>query len=154
MQHFLFLSITSRKIETETPTKKEKKNLQVSKIFPQYCADISDRWSSTPVWREERKIEWVAGEKAHPQMARVGVYWQEHQNTSVKSSGTRAARCDWPDCSQELKPGSLLYNSGWRRQGNPITNMASQPTHAESGNLLYFCWSNRNASRKYTSLDA
>lgn len=53
-------------------------------------------------------------EKAHLQMARVGVYWQQHQNTSTVSSGTQTAHCDWPDCSQELKPRSLQYNWGWR----------------------------------------
>lgn len=48
------------------------------------------------------------------QMARVGVYWQEHQNISAVSSGTQTTDCDWPDHSQEWKHGSLQYNRGWR----------------------------------------
>lgn len=79
-----------------------------------YLADTSDRRSSTLV--EERKKQGVRGEKAHLQMARVGVYWQEDQNTSVVSRGTRATHCDWPDGSQEPKPRSLQYNRGWRER--------------------------------------
>lgn len=75
-----------------------------------HCADISDRRSSTLVEEKGEKMQGVRGEKAHLQMARVGVYWQEHQNTSAVSSGIRTAHCDWPDCSQELKPRSLQYN--------------------------------------------
>lgn len=57
-----------------------------------------------------RRREGISGEKAHLQMARVGVYWHKHQNTSAVSSGTQTTDCDWPDCSQELKPRSLQYN--------------------------------------------
>ncbi|MEQ2187338.1 hypothetical protein GOODEAATRI_003712 [Goodea atripinnis] len=85
-------------------------------------------------------------------MARVGVYWQEHQNTSVESSGTQAARRDWPDRSQELKPGSLLYNSGWRKQGSPITNVALQPTHAET--YCPFADQIEIGGKQHTALDA
>lgn len=34
----------------------------------------------------------------------------ELQNTSAVSSGTWTTDCDWPDCSQEVKPRSLQYN--------------------------------------------
>lgn len=47
-------------------------------------------------------------------MARVGVYWQEHQNTSAESSGTHTAHCGRPNRSQELKPGPLQYNYSHR----------------------------------------
>lgn len=58
------------------------------------------------------KIRGVAGEKAHLQMAGVGVCWQWDQNTSVMSSGTQDAHSDWPDRSQELRLGPLQYNRG------------------------------------------
>lgn len=79
-----------------------------------YCSDISDRRNGTPVEEKGGKKHGISGEKAHLQMARVGVYWHKHQNTSAVSSGTQTTDCDWPDCSQELKPRSLQYNWGWR----------------------------------------
>lgn len=58
-------------------------------------------------------------------MARVGVYWQEHQNISAVSSGTQTTDCDWPGHSQESKHGSLQYKRCWRESK---TNVALQPT--------------------------
>lgn len=75
-----------------------------------HCADIPDRQSNALMEENGGKKQGSGGEKAHLQMVRVGVYWQEHENTSAVSSGTQTAYCDWPDCSQELKPRSVQYN--------------------------------------------
>lgn len=113
IQYFLSMSTLSAKIVRSSEQSKK-----CSK-FPNYFSTLLFSWhlwqtEQHPGWREERKKQRVRGEKAHLQMARVGVYWQEDQNTSVVSRGTRATHCDWPDGSQELKPRSLQYNRGWR----------------------------------------
>lgn len=75
-----------------------------------HCADISDRRSSALVEEKGGESEEMEEKRPYLQMARVGVYWQEHQNTSAVSSGTHTAHCDWPDRSQELKPRPLQYS--------------------------------------------
>lgn len=65
-------------------------------------------------------------------MVRVGVYWQEHQNTSAVSSGTQTAHCDWPHCSQELNPDQYSTTKAERQRERLITDVALQPTHTES----------------------
>lgn len=88
-------------------------------LFLHFCADR--QIEHPPSLKRRRKMLWFTGERANLQMVRVGVYWQEHQNTSVVSSGTQTAHCDGADCSQELKHGSLQSNWGWREQEKPIT---------------------------------
>lgn len=90
-----------------------------------HCPDISDRRSSTLVAEQGGKKGGDRGEKAHLQMAMVGVYWQELQNSSAVSSGTRTTHCERPDHSQELKPRSTpMEQRPESEQKSLVTNVA------------------------------
>lgn len=114
--------------------------------FPNYFSTVSLYWhlwqtAQYPGWGKGREKQGDRGEKAHLQMARVGVYWQEHQNTSVVSSGIQAAHCEWPDRSQELKPRSLQYNWGWRGSIRNWLQMWHYSPHTQKViNKVPLCW--------------
>lgn len=68
---------------------------------------MSDRRSGTLVEEKGGKIRELEEKTAHLQMARVGVCWQEPENTSAVSSGTQTAHCDCP----ALQPRAETYTT-------------------------------------------
>lgn len=112
-------TLTKHVAAEKTHTAKRRR-WQTEKKLKRWGRRVGDGWS----WRTKRPVyRWPGWEC-------IGT---ELQNTSAVSSGTQTTDCDWPDCSQEVKPRSLRVQLRLERaQERRGTNVASQPTRTES----------------------